>query len=69
GSLSSKTIAITGTGYTKAEWFVDNNLVDSGNNTTIQASKYSPGTHTLTLEVFRGGARWSKEISFTVVGQ
>jgi uncharacterized repeat protein (TIGR02543 family) len=66
GGIESQTVTVTGLGYTNPRWFVDGGLAGTGTSVTIHAADYSPGSHTLGLQVNKNGVSWSKEISFTV---
>jgi hypothetical protein len=67
GGAAGQTVSISGTGYTNPCWYVDSNLVQTGNSITINAADYAAGGHFLTLKVNKNGAPWSKEIAFTVI--
>jgi fibronectin type 3 domain-containing protein len=71
GSTNTRTITISDTSYSKYEWYVDDaqKTADSGSNGrafTINAAGYTIGTHTVTLIVYKNGAPWSNEVTFTV---
>jgi uncharacterized repeat protein (TIGR02543 family) len=62
----SKTVTVTGTGYTNPRWFVDGGLAGTGTSVTVHAADYTAGGHSLTLIISKNGASWSKGIAFTV---
>jgi uncharacterized repeat protein (TIGR02543 family) len=62
----SRTVSITGSGYTDPRWFVDGELKGTGNSLAVNAADYGAGGHILSLEVKKDGLVWSKEITFTV---
>jgi hypothetical protein len=66
GNPNSRTISITGTGYTNPRWFVDENLEGTAAIIVIPAVDYSVGVHNLSLFISKSGVTWSKEIAFTV---
>jgi uncharacterized repeat protein (TIGR02543 family) len=65
-AAESQSLTLTGTGYTNPRWYVDDNLKGTGNSVTIKAVGYGAGGHILTLIISKGGASWSREITFTV---
>jgi hypothetical protein len=66
GGDQSKTVTITGSGYTSPRWFVDGTVKGTGTSITIDAADYRAGGHNLSLILSKGGVSWSKEIAFTV---
>jgi hypothetical protein len=71
GSPQTYTIQISDSSYTSYEWYVDDTrkTADSGSNGgnfTINAADYVIGAHTVTLIVWKDGAPYSNERSFTV---
>jgi uncharacterized repeat protein (TIGR02543 family) len=66
GNPASQTLTITGTGYTDPRWLVDGSLKGTGTTITLSAAAYHLGGHSLTLVITKGGATWSKDITFTV---
>jgi hypothetical protein len=65
-STGSKTVTVTGTGYSNPRWYVDDVKKADGNSITIEAKNYGTGGHSLSLWVETGGVPWSKELDFTV---
>jgi uncharacterized repeat protein (TIGR02543 family) len=66
GGTQTRTVNITGSGYTNPRWYVDGELKGTGNSVTIDAADYGVGGHNLTLIISKSGVSWSREISFTV---
>jgi uncharacterized repeat protein (TIGR02543 family) len=68
GSPQTKTIRLTGSGYSNPRWEVDGILRGTGSEITINAADYVLGRHNLTLIITKNGTLWSRELSFTVEG-
>jgi fibronectin type 3 domain-containing protein len=71
GSVKTHTITISDTGYSNHRWYVDDaqKTADSGSDGrafTINAARCTIGSHTVTLMVYKDGAPWSNEVTFTV---
>jgi uncharacterized repeat protein (TIGR02543 family) len=66
GGTGFQTVTVTGSGYTNPRWFVDGESAGTGNSIDISAADYTVGGHSLTLLVTKGGASWSREITFIV---
>jgi uncharacterized repeat protein (TIGR02543 family) len=66
GGTGSRTVSVTGSGYTSPRWYVDEDLKGTGANITINAADYGAGGHILTLVAAKDGLSWSKELPFTV---
>jgi hypothetical protein len=62
----SRTIAVTGTGYSNPRWHVDGFEKGTGNSIVINAAQYRTGAHSLSLWVEKNAVPWSKELEFTV---
>jgi predicted outer membrane repeat protein len=62
----TKTIEVTGTGYSNPRWHVDGIQKGTGTSIVINAADYGTGGHSLSLWVELGGVPWSKELDFTV---
>jgi predicted alpha/beta-fold hydrolase len=63
----TRTITITGSGYSDPRWFVDGVEKAPGNSITLAATAYPLGGHSLSLWVVKNNRPWSKELAFTVV--
>jgi hypothetical protein len=64
-------ITIADTGYDEYQWYVDNRVKpgdrdSSGRSLTLDALNYAPGTHTVSLVVYKNGVPYSQEQTFTV---
>jgi hypothetical protein len=71
GSVTTYTITISDTSFSKYEWYVDDvaKTADTGSNNrafTIKAADYVIGKHTVTIIVTKGGVPYSNEQTFTV---
>jgi hypothetical protein len=58
------TVTVSGTGYTKYRWYVDNILREMGSS--INLNSYAKGKHTLGVTVYKNDIPYSAETSFTV---
>jgi hypothetical protein len=64
---TTKTVIVTGSGYTNPRWFVDGDLKGTEDSIIINAADYTEGGHSLGISVeMDDGWSWSKEIDFTV---
>jgi uncharacterized repeat protein (TIGR02543 family) len=61
----TKTITVSGDG-TDVTWHIGLVNIGAGNSVTLSAATLTVGTHTLRVTVKYGGARYSKELAFTV---
>ena len=72
GYLSTKTVTLTGSGYTSIEWWIGEvnktaSATNGGMVFAVQAASLTIGEHTLTVIVYKDGIPYSNEIDFTVV--
>jgi uncharacterized repeat protein (TIGR02543 family) len=63
---ASQTVYVNGSDYSNPRWEVDGEPRGTANSITLNAADYGLGKHWLTLIISKGGASWSKEISFTI---
>jgi hypothetical protein len=60
-------IALAGAeGYTDIQWSVDGEAAGTGGSFTVDAWDYALGTHSVTVELKKDGAPYSKTVAFTV---
>jgi hypothetical protein len=52
--------------YTNCQWYVDTLLKGEGQSFTLNAAAYPVGKHYLSVEAWRNGRLYSKELTFTV---
>jgi uncharacterized protein YjdB len=65
GAVNTQIVSLTGT-WDSISWKVDNKIMGTGNNLTVNAADYSPGNHVLILTVTRDGIPWTKKLNFIV---
>jgi hypothetical protein len=63
---NTHTITVTGEGFYNFRWVVDGSLKGTGSSIILNKSEYTNGGHFLSLEVYKNGIPWSKELTFTV---
>ncbi|HCC38073.1 MAG TPA: hypothetical protein DEQ14_10950 [Treponema sp.] len=66
GGGESAELEISLAAYAAAKWYVDGTEVGTAGAYTLKAADWSVGTHSLTMEVTVGGARYSKTVDFVV---
>jgi len=72
GYLTSRSITLTGSGYSTIEWWIgETNKTASATNSgmafVVQAASCTLGEHTLTVIIYKDGVPYSNEVNFTVV--
>jgi hypothetical protein len=72
GFLTTRTINLTGTGYTSIEWWIGDSdktsaATNGGRTFAVQANTLTLGKHTLTAIVYKDNVPYSNEIDFTIV--
>jgi hypothetical protein len=72
GYLASRSITLTGSGYSSIEWWIGeanktSSATYNGMAFVVQAASCTLGEHTLTVIVYKAGIPYSNEINFTVV--
>jgi ABC-type glycerol-3-phosphate transport system substrate-binding protein len=66
-TLSPKTITLTAAReYSGYEWYVDAASRSTDRSFTLNAASYAAGKHYLSLEAWRNGTLYSKDLTFTV---
>jgi hypothetical protein len=64
---ATKTITLTAAReYSGFQWYVDTALKAADRSFTLNAASYAAGKHYLSLEAWRNGALYSKDLTFTV---
>jgi uncharacterized repeat protein (TIGR02543 family) len=72
GYLTSRSITLTGSGYSSIEWWIGEtdktaSAANGGMTFAVQAASCTLGEHTLTVIVYKDGIPYSNEVDFTVI--